>query len=313
MSSTDSTASNADLQAGRVIATHGRNSEVLLDGDSKAVEVLHKNKRQRLLCNDQVLCRAEGKQWQVQSIKPRQNTFERVDARGKRQQIAANLDRLLIVVAPEPAPSDELIERYLVAAGVLGIKASVILNKTDREIDTALRRRLQHLELAGYTVLRTAALERQGLDELRAHINGETMLFIGQSGVGKSTLINALLGTQKQHTAAISILTGKGTHTTTTARAIPLPDPEGSWLVDSPGVWEYSLWRLKPDEVSRGFPEFNKVQDPCRFRNCSHTHEPGCAIIAAANRGEFPKQRWEIYCRIIDQILKYAPEDTPWR
>jgi ribosome biogenesis GTPase len=292
----------------RVIATHGRNSEIWPQSVDHPVEAMHRGKRIRLLCNDQVVVSENNDQWVVESILERRNVFERQDGRGRRQAIAANVDRLLITVAAEPAPSGELIERYLVAAGVLGLKASVIVNKDDLRRDEVFEARLQELRDAGFGVLITAAKHGKGIDELRAHIEGQTVLFVGQSGVGKSTLVNGLLGQDKQSTAAISILTGKGTHTTTTARAIPLPGLANTWLVDTPGVWEYSLWRLHSDDICLGFPEFERAEGHCRFRNCSHSHEPGCAIAAAVAAGMIPRARWEAYRAILEQNAKYTQE-----
>lgn len=228
----------------------------------------------------------------------RRNEFGRGDNRGQFRAAAANLDRAIIVIAPEPAPSPDLIHRYLAAALIHAIEPVIVLNKTDRALpDQAPFTELNDLAELGYRIIRTRCKPEPAIDELLDLCRTGISLLAGQSGVGKTSLLNALVPDLDERTSALSHVTGKGTHTTTTATVHALSAEAG--IVDTPGVWEYGLWAMPASELQRGFPEFAEYSKNCRFRDCRHNSEPGCAVRAAAETGHIPASRHAAWLRLL--------------
>ncbi|MEN1728704.1 MAG: ribosome small subunit-dependent GTPase A [Pseudomonadota bacterium] len=231
-------------------------------------------------------------------VEPARNQFGRGDPRGRFKPIAVNLDQALIVIAAEPAPSADLIHRYLAACHICRIEPVIVVNKSDLDAHQQPPfTELEALSALGYRVIRTQCKPEPQIEELKHLLLGKTSLIAGQSGVGKTSLVNALIPNLDRQTGALSSVTGKGTHTTTSARLCHLP--EGGWLVDTPGVWEYGLWTMPPQALESGFPEFRPWVDACRFRDCTHQHEPGCAVMAAAESGELPEFRYQAWLRLL--------------
>lgn len=239
----------------------------------------------------------------VSAILPRRNEFARADARQRKQVIAANLDRVSIVVAPAPQPSQDLVERYLVAVHSLGIDPVIVLNKAELfDPASVADGPLAHLDdyrALGYEVCVASCKGPPGTADLQDALTGRVSILVGQSGVGKSSLVNALLPDLELQTGDLSRVTGKGTHTTTTTIMYTLPC--GGRLIDSPGVWEYGLWKLQPGELVHGFVEFREPAARCRFNDCRHAGEPGCAVRASAEAGAILPWRYAAYRRLLEQ------------
>jgi ribosome biogenesis GTPase len=277
----------------------------MADGERKRCKF--RRKVGRPYCGDRVMvARADEASLVVEAVLPRRNYFVRTDERQRRNIIAANLDQVLIVVATRPLPSRDLMERYLLAVHSLGIEPVIVYNKTDLELapgETAngvqVLGHMPDYEALGYTVIRTSCKTAPGISGLQSILKDKTSILVGQSGVGKSSLINQLIPDLKIQTGELSNATGKGTHTTTTTMLYQLTD--GGYLIDSPGVWEYGIWKLENQELSAGFIEFEPWLGQCRFNNCLHASEPACAIKQAVADGKVRDWRYQSYLRLLEQ------------
>lgn len=238
------------------------------------------------------------------AIEQRRNRFGRGDNRGRFKPIAANLDRAVIVIAHEPAPSRDLLNRYLTACLINEVAPLIVINKRDlRRPEQPAFEALESLRGLGYDVVETQCRPSEDIDALAEAIQNGVTLFAGQSGVGKSSLLNALIPDLDTQTGRLSHVTGKGTHTTTTATAHRYRSD--SWLIDTPGVWEYGLWKMDPETLERGFPEFSAHSAHCRFRDCRHRSEPGCAVIDAVASGALPAFRHEAWLRLLAEQERF--------
>jgi ribosome biogenesis GTPase / thiamine phosphate phosphatase len=211
--------------------------------------------------------------------------------------IVANVDQVLIVfAAAHPDPHLRMLDRFLVIAADSDIAPLIIVNKTDRAgMDTA-RTIFAPYERAGYPVVYTSAKQNLGVDALRDALCGRLSALMGPSGVGKSSLLNAVQPGLGLRVSAISEAVNKGRHTTVTAQLIPLEC--GGWVADTPGLRELGLWQVEPDQLQFYFPEFEPLLGGCRYPTCTHTHEPGCAVHAAAQSGEIHFGRYDSYRRM---------------
>jgi len=253
-----------------------------------------------------MVARADEASLVVEAVLPRRNYFVRTDERQRRNIIAANLDQVLIVVATRPLPSRDLMERYLLAVHSLGIEPLIVYNKTDLELAPDEKANgvqvLAHMpdyEALGYKVIRTSCKTEPGIDGLRSVLKDKTSILVGQSGVGKSSLINQLIPDLQIQTGELSNATGKGTHTTTSTILYQLTD--GGYLIDSPGVWEYGIWKIEDQEIAADFIEFRPWLGQCRFNNCLHASEPACAIKQAVADGNIRDWRYQSYLRLLEQ------------
>jgi len=253
-----------------------------------------------LVTGDRVIWRDREPMGVVVARLDRSSELCRPDPYGDLKTVAANIDRVIIVVAPFPEPHANLIDRYLVAAETQHIRPIILLNKTDR-LDAQNQQKIDDLispyQALGYDVLRTTVKNPDSLHELRCFLANFTCVFVGQSGVGKSSLINALLPDVNTRVGALSELTQKGTHTTTTAHLFHFP--QGGHLIDSPGIREFGLWHMTRDQLLDGFIEFRPLIGHCRFRDCKHEQEPGCAIQQAINAGHISHERMVSFLHIL--------------
>lgn len=291
-------------QQGLIIAHYGQQLDVeALEGEREG-ELVRCHARANLaslVTGDEVVWRpgAEGT-GVIVARHDRRTELVRPDNYGQLKPVAANVDQILLVIAPEPEPHANLIDRYLVAAEVTGIPPILLLNKADlpQAHDSLIVALLNGYEQLGYRVLRTSANRPEALaEELVPHLKDRTSVFVGQSGVGKSSLIQQLLPEEDIRVGALSEGQRKGTHTTTTAKLFHIP--RGGRLVDSPGIREFGLWHITEDQLIDGFVDIRNLIGHCRFRNCRHQGEPGCALDGAVKQGTLSAKRRQSFERIL--------------
>lgn len=291
----------ATPQSGLVISYFG--NSVAVEAADGQVFQCHLRRNQALpVVGDRVRWQLEKDQTGlVLEIEPRRTVLARGDNRGNMKAIAANVDSILIVMAPSPVFSEALVDRYVVAAEVLGIAPVVVLNKMDLLEDEKKRLQteesLQLYRDIPYPVLLTCAMTGKGLTELAVLLKNKVSVLVGPSGVGKSSII-AHLVEQSIRVNEVSPK-GAGKHTTTATRLYHLP--EGGMLIDSPGVRDFNLWPVSEAEVLLGFKEFGAFLTGCKFRDCLHSVEPGCAVQAAVASGKISPQRFASYQALIKE------------
>lgn len=290
-------------QAGRVVANHGA-SLIVAAADASLHRCLVRQNLGALACGDHVLWQAaRSGDGVVVAVEPRRSLLSRPDYGGRLKPVAANLDQVAVVIAVAPDFNEFLIDRYLVAIALIGVEPLIVVNKIDLLDDAGRERvdaRLATYRRIGYTVLPASTRASHGLDALRARLGSHTSILVGQSGVGKSSLVQALLPDLDIQTRALSAATGHGTHTTTTTMLYHLPG--GGELIDSPGVRSFELAEVSPGELERGFVEFAPYLGRCRFGDCSHRVEPGCALLAAVAEGAVDPRRLAAFHQIRDSL-----------
>lgn len=296
-------AGGAARKKGLVVAAHGRHYLVAPGGDTRTlVQCFPRGKKSEVAVGDQVLYEpTSADQGVIVEIDERRNLLYRSD-QYKSKLFAANLDQLLIVLATQPHFSEDLLGRALVAAAVNGLAPLVVLNKTD--IADALERARERLGLyrtLGYEVLELSIKARpdDARAALAARLSGHATLLLGQSGMGKSTLVNLVVPDAEAATREISTALNSGRHTTTFTRLYPLP--ASGALIDSPGFQEFGLHHLTEGQLERAFPEFRPLLPHCRFYNCHHLHEPGCAILDALADGRIAVARHALYAQLVHE------------
>lgn len=293
-------------QVGLVIAHYGTQVEV----EALSGELAGQTRRAHLRANLESLVTGDRVIWQmgdelgvVVAREKRNSELCRPDMHGELKPVAANIDYIVIVIAPEPEPHANLVDRYLVAAEHQGIKPIILLNKTDL-VNDANRENIESLLSIypglGYTVLRTSTKQESGLDPLTDLLDESTSVFVGQSGVGKSSLINVLLPGTNTRVGEMSAATGKGRHTTTTARLFHMP--AGGDLIDSPGIRDFGLTHLESSDIANGFVELRPLLGSCKFRDCKHSGDPGCALAVAVESGEVSQRRFDSYHHLVNSL-----------
>ncbi len=297
-------------QIGLVICRYSKHFEIeALEGSSKGTihNCVSRANLGTVVAGDTVVWRSGADDTGViESRLERKSLLERPDNFGKLKPVAANVDQMLIIIAPEPEPQPNLIDRYLVAAELMNIRPILALNKADL-ISPANEHKIEKLlntySSLGYTTTKIVSSRHKQaeLANLPKLIDQRTSIVVGQSGVGKSSLINTLLPEAKLEVGGLSASTGEGTHTTTKAKLFHLP--AGGKLIDSPGIRDFSLWHIDTVQLQHGFIEISDRLGSCRFRDCKHEEEPGCAILEAVDNGEIGEQRFASYERIKMAIL----------
>ena len=292
-------ADSEDSEA-RVVTTFGRRFELAtIPGERLPARI--KGRKLRPVCGDRVLARPPGTsnepEWLITAIQQRTNELTRPDLRGRTEVLAANISLLVIVAASKPSPDWFIVDRYLSAAELMGTNAAVVLNKNDLQDAPVDDRALEEYRGLGYPVLITSAATGEGLTQLRELLVGETAIFVGQSGVGKSSLINGMIADLDLRTGPVSEKSGEGRHTTVNSVLIDLP--EGGAVIDSPGVRDYAPAIAAIDRVATGFREIADRAADCRYANCRHMREPDCAVKAAVENGSIARRRYDSYKRLV--------------
>lgn len=286
---------------GLLITTFGAEAE--LENEFGAVVRCHIRKNaEPVITGDRVywLPEKDGTGTIIGPILPRKSLLYRPENAYRVKLIAANIDVIVIVTAPPPVLAEDMIDRYLVAAELMKIQPIILLNKVDllNEKDrNAIEQRLAPYQKIGYQVIYSSTYTRDGLDALGTFLREKTCVLVGASGVGKSSIIATLTQEASIKVGEVSASTGLGKHTTTTTHLYHLPS--GGNLIDSPGVREFNLWHVSEQELLQGFAEFKPFINRCKFRDCQHQKEPGCAIRTAVADKEIDERRFASYTKIL--------------
>ena len=282
---------------GSVIATFGRQM-VVRTASGEKLRARPFGRALEVVCGDEVRCRVDAHHEEVHVIEvlARRNALWRANTRGGAEAVVANLTQLLVVLAPLPLPELFVIDRYLAAATAAGVPATLVVNKCELGIEAALAAELDAYAAAGFGAVRCSAASGAGMEQLLAALGpGTRSVLVGQSGVGKSSLVRRLLP-HEEVTVGKLVREEEGRHTTTAARLFDLP--HGAALIDSPGVRDFAPAVSTLDERTLGFPEVARLATGCRFGDCRHLREPGCAVRAAAKDGSWHPRRYESYRRL---------------
>lgn len=301
-----------NTQNGLVISRFGQHADI----EDLETGTIHRCNLRRsietLVSGDKVVWRAgieamAGISGVVEAVEPRSSVLTRPDYYDGLKPVAANVDQMIIVSSVVPELSLNIIDRYLIVSELLDIQPLLLLNKVDL-LDDELRAQYQEwLDIytkLGYQVLFVSRETKEGIEELKSLLQDKVNVFVGQSGVGKSSLVNAILPDldEEIEEGEVSKTSGLGQHTTTAAKLYHLPT--GGDLIDSPGVREFGLWHLTPEEITNSFIEFRPYLNGCKFRDCKHLDDPGCIIRAAVENGEISAVRFDNYHRILESMTE---------
>ncbi len=304
---------DVDLSAvkhGRVLSVHGLTSTVEAEDGTlfacatrRLLKTLSTNQRHVVSAGDFVLFRPEPNgEGIIERVEPRRTVLSR-STRGRQHVIVTNVDQLLIVSsAAEPYIKPNLIDRFIISAHQSELAPIICINKIDLVDPASLAPLVGVYSQMGYQVLMLSAATGFGVERLRDVMRGRSSVVAGQSGVGKSSLLNAVDANLQLLTQSVSADSQKGRHTTTTARLLPLAG--GGYVVDTPGIRQFQLWDVIPAEVAGYFRDLRPYVDHCKFPDCTHTHESGCALKDAVADGRLDLRRYESYCHLFDGVAE---------
>ena len=300
-------AGDDDARNGRVVASHGRDAVVEHAAGSR-LRCRLQSRRVAVVCGDLVHWKpaaGEGAEGLVTAVLPRRTVLARLSQRGETEPVAANLSQLAVVVAPVPAPDFGLCDRYLAAAEWAGLRACIVASKSDLAAARGpLEEALAEYVAIGFPVVRANKRSADGVRELALQLDGEISVLVGQSGVGKSSLTNRLVPGVEAAVDEVTRASESGRHTTTTSSLYRLPT--GGELIDSPGVRDFSPPLPAARDIAGGFREIAAAGADCRFADCLHGREPGCAVIAAAARGTIAARRLASYRKLLELAADMA-------
>ncbi|ORF25208.1 ribosome small subunit-dependent GTPase A [Snodgrassella alvi] len=288
-----------ELLTAQIITSFGRRFMVRTHA-GKTYEATTRKKRVDFACGDEVhISHINQQQAVIEDYLPRRSLLYRQDAT-RSKLIAANVTLMLIVLAAVPTPSELLLQRALLAAEAADILPLIVLNKADLPQNKLWLEKLAFYQSLGYQVINISAL--YNVAELRRYLQGERAILLGQSGMGKSTLTNALLGNEQARVGDISAALDSGRHTTTHAQLYDLD--AHSQLIDSPGLQAFGLHHLSVSNLLHYFPDMRQYIGKCRFHNCTHRQEPGCALKQAAADGKLKPERLQFLQSITDELTR---------
>ncbi len=315
-------ASLGTSESGVIVARFGQHAIVAAEATQEQFRCHIRRSIESLVCGDEVVWRRitnksggqteSGEQGVIEAVQERKSLLSRPDYYDGLKPVAANIDQIFIISSVLPAFSSQIIDRYLVACEDIDITPVIVLNKADLldeqpvEVQAEIEQTLQMYEAIGYQVVRASAKTQGGLDTIQSLLKGHVSIVVGQSGVGKSSLVNALLPEIDADVGAISTNSGLGQHTTTVATRYALP--QGGFLIDSPGIREFALWHLDENRVAWCFIDFRPFLGRCKFRDCKHQpQDPGCALQEAAETGELHPLRLYNFHKIIESMASTKP------
>lgn len=274
---------------------------MLEDKHGNIIRTKVRRKLEHLVCGDNVTWeKTAANDIVVTEILPRRNTLTRSYFRGTPRTIAANIDQLLVICAPQPDPDWSVIDNLLVAAERMHAEASIVYNKTDLHSPKPDRVILSDFQNIGYEVLKTSTQKPETVKALQEKLSGKTSIFVGQSGMGKSSLTNQLIPGIDAHIQSLSESSGLGQHTTSVTQLYSLQN--GGALIDSPGIRDFTPLPLAASEYQFGFMEFKPFLGQCRFHNCLHRKEPKCAVKAAIETGDVSQRRYSGYLSLLAEL-----------
>lgn len=299
MQAPNKTQAKIDLQ-GTVVAAYGKRYQVELTENKQRISCVTRGKKTDVACGDIVTIQLTDKhEGVIESILPRSTLLYRSNA-FKSKMLAANVTQIIIVLATQPSFYEALLNRCLIAAEAANIKVLIVLNKCDLADNDHAKQKLALYASLGYQVLPLSA--KEDVSSLRPYLQNQSSILVGQSGMGKSTIINALLPAESVRTQEVSHVLDSGKHTTTAAHLYHLD--ENSILIDSPGLQEFGLHHLSTDELEHAFIEFRPFLGKCRFNNCKHLQEPDCAIMQALTEHKIAPERLAIYKLLRTEISR---------
>ncbi|GLR72527.1 small ribosomal subunit biogenesis GTPase RsgA [Agaribacter marinus] len=299
---------------GRVISRFGKHAIVESTDEKKQVHnCFIRRTVESVVCGDQVLFRPsisneERDRGIIEAVLDRKSVLTRPDYYDGVKPIAANIDQIMVVSSILPAFSSHIIDRYLVACEQAKIEPIILVNKIELLDEKELCKLDKQLDIyrhLGYKVFLVSCKTHIGISSFVDELSDKVSVFVGQSGVGKSSLVNQLLPDAKEQVGDVSENSGLGQHTTTAAKLLHFSN--GGELIDSPGVREFGLWHLSKEEVTTGFIEFRRYLGGCKFSDCSHKSDPGCLITDAVNTGDIEESRYQSYLKIIETLDTQRP------
>ena len=287
------------LESGLVISHLGKGIAVESGNDIVLCQTLRK--LETVVVGDQVLfTRSNAEQGRIEQILPRRSVLQRPSRGEQIRPVAANIDTIFVVFAAEPVCDFLLIDQYLAITENCNIQAALVFNKIDLPYQDSIEQELEHYRTLGYPLYRVSVRSQQGLLALQQQLATQTSLFAGQSGVGKSSLTNALLPDKSLRINSVSATTRHGRHTTTAATLYHLPD--GGDLIDSPGVAIFGLAGLSEAQLAWGFREFQPLIGQCRFNDCRHVNDKDCAVRSAVENGTLTPQRYQRFLKLREKM-----------
>ncbi|HEY4216660.1 MAG TPA: ribosome small subunit-dependent GTPase A [Gemmatimonadaceae bacterium] len=283
------------------------NSGKRADGSLRRDTVLAAERTLKLAVGDDVCLERDDPSgaWAIAEIEPRRSQLARREPGGGQGEriVAANVDQVVVMfAAAKPDPHPRMLDRFLVIAEANDLPAQIVINKVELVGEDAARQRFEPYERAGYSVFYTSVKASLGLDEVRAMLAGRRSVVTGPSGVGKSSMLNALFPGANLRVGEISESVNKGQHTTVGAAMLPLPGADDGYVIDTPGLREVGMWALSAEHLDRCFPELVGVRDDCRFADCSHVVEPDCAVRDAVERGDVSAERYDSYLKLLEEL-----------